>query len=200
MHLSRLNSPLETATNVAVLLAAMAVVTALAWGYFVQKRIASLESGLQKGDTLPNVPGIDSTKLPQTLLIAMSAECGFCTESIPFYNKLAELDRVHRRTTQIVALFPENDGKVGEYARHNKMDRDITYVAGANFQAFRINSTPTVILLDDRWQIVDFWVGALRAEEQNQVIQAIEQVTGATNKSISAQKETSDEGISNGSD
>jgi hypothetical protein len=174
MQSSRFNSTLETATNVAVLMAGLGVLTALSWGYFAERRRPSVESGLQKGNTLPKISGVDSSSWSPTLLIAMSTKCGFCTESISFYNKLAELEKTHRRI-RIVAIFPEEEGKVEEYARQNKIDTGITSFAGANLQALRINSTPTLILLDDRRQILDFWIGALRAEEQKQVIQALEQ-------------------------
>src|SRR5260370_42327961 len=105
MNYARLRTYLEVATNVAVLLVAVVLLSFFVINRFSQpKANRVVGDGLQKGQQVPSVAGIDYRSSPYTLLIAMNTQRGHCTASVPFFNKLAELQG--KVPIQIVPAFP----------------------------------------------------------------------------------------------
>ncbi len=45
------------------------------------------------GDQLPSLPAYDWKAHDRTLVLALRNGCRFCEESIPFYRKLAEMEK-----------------------------------------------------------------------------------------------------------
>ncbi len=171
MRQPKIKELLELVTNVAVLLAATAVLGALTWGYFMHKSSPSLEEGFQRGQILAAPPQVDYSGAAQTLLIAMNTNCHFCTESIPFYNELTKSQQARSTTTRIIALFPNEANEVKHYLQQNHLQMEIA--TRVNFRALNVNGTPTVILVDKHGKIIDFWTGKLSNEIEQQVISAI---------------------------
>lgn len=115
----RIKPVIESATNVAVFLTCAVLLTALALNFFHKAPATRLQSGLRKGDTLEQQPGIDYRRTPQTLLIGMSSTCGFCQESLPFYKELAETLSQHADTTRLLAVMPERDDAAKHFLQQN---------------------------------------------------------------------------------
>jgi hypothetical protein len=155
MSTSGSKNTLEIATNVAVLLAATAFLTALSWGFFVKQKSPAKSSGFRKGAPAPTLPHVDYAGAPKTLLIAMNTRCHYCTESISFYNSLIE----RRPGTRVLAVFPNDEAEVKEYVRQQRLGLEA--VGGVNFRALQIESTPTMILIGSDGKILDFWIGKL---------------------------------------
>jgi len=133
MPISRLKNTLEVTTSVAVLVAAVGFISALSWGFFVQRRAPSVSSGLQKGQTIASLPTIDYGSATQTLLVFMKTDCHFCAESIPFCNSLARSRVEGGKTTRIVAVFPNTNSEVKQYVQRNQLQLEA--VAGVNPRA-----------------------------------------------------------------
>jgi thioredoxin-related protein len=171
MQESKVKNQLEVITAVAVLLAAMAVLSALSWGYFVQRAIPSLQSGLQRGEFMPKLQNVDYSSSSQTLLLVMNTECHFCTESIPFYNQLAQSQTETSGSTHMIAIFPNQGEKVKQYTQKNRLQIDA--VPGVDLRAFNISSTPTMILVDGSGKILDFWIGKLSEDTEREVLKAV---------------------------
>lgn len=171
MQESKLKSYLELTTNAAVLLAAIAVLTALSWGYFAQKQKPSLRSGLQKGKAITNVPAANLNGPQATLLIAMSIRCHFCTESISFYNQLARAQQGSGNSPRLIAVFPEEESKVKQYVQQNGLQ--VSSTAATDFKELGVETTPTMILIDKEGKIIDFWIGQIPEEAQQQVIEVV---------------------------
>lgn len=168
---AKVKTYLETATSIAVLLVSTLVVSIFVWSYLVQGSNPSFQGGLQKGKTLSQLPGIDYSHNPQTLLIAMSVKCKFCGESVRFYKQLAEARRGLGKYTQLVALFPEDEDTVRQYLRRNQLE--IGAVAGSDLKSLNISGTPTIILVDRQGKIIDFWIGKLAEGDEQQVINVL---------------------------
>jgi peroxiredoxin len=171
MNQAKLKSYLEVATNVAVLLVALVVSSVFAWNYFTRHSMPQLQTGFQKGQVFAQVPGINYHTSSQTLLIAMSTKCHYCTESVPFYQQLAEAQRASGKTTHVVAIFPNTEDEVKQYVQQNKLDLDT--VADVNFGSLNIAGTPTTVLIDSSGKVRDFWVGKLPQEGEQQIIKAV---------------------------
>jgi len=165
---------LETVTNVAVLVVALIFLTTFAWSFVVSKTKvrpqARSEVGLRKGSVLRQPPSVDYSAAPQTLLLVMNTECHYCNESLPFYKKLAFSATTDRRTN-IVALFPNSQMTVSEYAQKN--DLNFQTLSSPDFQLGKMLGTPTLILTNTKGEILDFWVGKLSEESEQEVMKAI---------------------------
>lgn len=159
------------ATNVAVLLVALAVLSTFAWNYFGRSPTPQLQAGFQKGQTFAQVPGVSYGSSPRTLLIAMSTRCHYCAESLPFYKQLVEAQRTSGRETHVVAVFPNQEPEVRQYVQQNRLDLET--VAGVDLGTLNIYGTPTAVLIDDSGKVRDFWLGKLPEDREQQIIKAV---------------------------
>lgn len=171
MNSAIIKSHLEVATNAAVLLLCLALLSALSWGYFSKGRAPTVRGGLQKGVSLTGLRGLDYGISTQTLLVAMSTKCQYCTDSVPFYNRLVEAGRQNPTPTRILAVFPDAADEVERYVKRN--DLRVEALAAADFKAMNIAGTPTVILVDDSGRVLNFWVGKVPEEVEPQIAKAI---------------------------
>ncbi len=171
MDQAKLKHYLEIATNIAVLLVAVVVLGTFAWKYFTPKPQIQLQVGLQKGTTFAQLPGIDYSKAPKTLLIALSSKCDHCSESLPFYKQITFEQRKNINASHIVAIFPESQSEVEQFAGQEELNLDT--VAGVDFYALNLVATPTVILIDNSGKIIDFWIGKLSKNVEQEIIKAI---------------------------
>lgn len=178
MNQSKLKSYLEVATNIAVLLVALAVLSTFAWNYFGRSPKPQLQAGFQKGQTFAQVPGVRYDRSPQTLLVAMSTRCHYCTESLPFYRQLAEAQRASGQETHVVAVFPNQEAEVRQYIQQNKLELET--VAGVDLGALNISGTPTAVLIDGSGKIRDFWLGKLPQDQEQQVLKAVSEPNSQT--------------------
>jgi thioredoxin-related protein len=171
MKLSKTQKYLEVVTNVAVLLVALAVLTAFAWGYFVNQRSATLQNGLQIGQHIGRLTNLDYASAPRSLLIVMTTKCSFCTESMPLYRQIVKAQQARDSTTRIVAVFPNTDREVKEYLQQNQLQIDS--VSEVDLRTLNVAGTPTLILVDNGGKILDYWIGKLPEESELEVIKAI---------------------------
>ena len=167
----KLKSRLEAVTNVAVLLVAAAVLFTFAWNFNQAHRLTTrLQPGLQKGVVLGVLRGVNYGEAPRTLLVAVSTRCDHCTASVPFYNRLAELQG-GGRGLRVVSVFPEREDEVSLYASQTQLRLDA--VAAADFPALNLAGTPTLILMDSAGKVLDFWIGRLSPDAEQQIIQRL---------------------------
>jgi hypothetical protein len=178
LNQAKLKSYLEVATNIAVLLVALAVLGTFAWNYFGRTPAPQLQAGFQKGQTFAQVPGVSYESAPQTLLIAMSTRCHYCTESLPFYKQLVEGQRANGQATHVVAVFPNPEAEVKQYVQQNNLDLET--IAGVDFGALNISGTPTAFMVDSSGKVRDFWLGKLPQDKEQQIIKAVRELNSQT--------------------
>lgn len=167
----RIKSVIESATNVAVLFTCVVLLTALALNYSNKSPATRLQSGLRKGDTLEQQSGIDCRRTPQTLLIGMSSTCGFCQESLPFYKELAKTLSEHAGTTRLLTVMPERDDAAKHFLQQNGLQVDA--LTAVDLRKIHVGATPTLVLVNSDGKIIDFWIGKLSPDAQQQVINAV---------------------------
>lgn len=69
--------------NVALVLAGVALVVVLARSFFGGRTVEPLKAGARL-----NLNGVAWNESRETLVMALSSECRYCTESAPFYQRL----------------------------------------------------------------------------------------------------------------
>lgn len=175
MERQKIKSTLETSTNIAVLLVAIAALSTLVITVFVKSQSPSLRSGLYKGRILGQVPKVDYQLNGKTLLIALNTECSYCRESLPFYRKLVDANRSNNKL-HIVAVFPNRAEEVARYMKEN--DLGLESVAEVSFAPLMISGTPSIILINKDGTVTDFWIGKLQDSEADKVIQFLTSLKG----------------------
>jgi thiol-disulfide isomerase/thioredoxin len=170
MTKAKLKNYLEVATNIAVLIVALVVLSVLAANYFSRRSTPQLHAGLQKGQTFPQVSGISYNAPSQTLLVVMSTKCHYCVESLPFYKQLAEAQRNNGRV-RIVAVFPNNADEVRQFVQQNNLNLET--IADVSLATLNISGTPTAILIDNSGRVSDFWIGKQPPEIEQQILKVV---------------------------
>lgn len=167
---SKLKSRLEVATNISVLLVSLLVLTTYLWAYYASKAAPQPAAGLQRGKTIVQLPKDIFDESSKALLLALNTNCGYCTESVPFYNQLAK-DQQVAGDPKITALFPNSASEVERFAQANGLK--VKAISSVNFGGLNVSATPTLILVDRDGKIIDFWIGKLSEEGQQEVLRAI---------------------------
>jgi hypothetical protein len=176
MQASQFRTYLETTTNIAVLLVALALLGNIAWVHLGKQQPAlRAEGGLRKGSAFSLIPGIDYGKSSQTLVIALSSRCDHCDESIPFFKRLMEANIGRSDSTSIVAVFPEKAEEVWSYITQQELN--INTIPGINYKALNIPGTPGAVLISSEGKILNFWIGTPSKDAEKEIMEAI------TNKS-----------------
>ena len=75
----------------------------------------------------------------------------------------------------VVAIFPNKHDEVAKYVNDNHLAVDS--VADADLRSLGIGGTPSLILVDSKGIVTDFWIGQLQRPEEDQVIRTITSVT-----------------------
>jgi hypothetical protein len=164
---------LETATSVAVILVAIVILATFLRNYFGYGPQLTAQGGLERGQLLTNLaPVLNHGTGNQTiLLVAMSTNCHFCEDSIPFYNSLGESLQKIPGSPAVVAVFPDTPEHVAAYAKAKNLK--VPYIPAIDFKSLSVSLTPTMIWLDKSGKILDFWVGKLSSDNEKEVIKTL---------------------------
>lgn len=118
---------------------------------------------VNKQITLPDVNWSEQSK---TLIIALQTSCGFCNESAPFYKHLIE--SVKSKNIKLVAVIPTD---IKESRTHlDKLGLTNLDVKQASLESIQVDGTPTLILVNDKGEITNYWVGKLPPDKESEVI------------------------------
>lgn len=168
---SSLKSTLEITTNVAVLLVAVLVLTILAVNLFRKPSKAKLSLGLEKGTFFGQVSNVDYRKSDRTLIIALNANCSYCNDSVPLYQKLLAANTKSHAPIQIIGLFPNSADEASRYLKQNQLT--MTAISNIDLGSLRISGTPAMVLLNNNGEVKDFWVGKLDDRNAEQLVESL---------------------------
>jgi hypothetical protein len=124
------------------------------------------------GDTLSNVPEIAALNNPRILLVFVNSKCHVCTESLPFYRRLAETHRRHQPPIMLVAVSRETLDELRNYLSTQNVPLD-TLVAIPERSPFKQTVTPTLLLLDQHKQVRRVWLGKLSSTGESEVLSEV---------------------------
>jgi thioredoxin-related protein len=160
----------EFAANMSIVVVALLLSIVLVRGYLLTKssppvldREAAGSSEIHVGQALA-LPDVDWAKNGQTLILALSTTCHFCTESGPFYQRVAK----ERAGTRLIALMPQSVEESRQYL--NKLGIEVSEVRQSQTGALGVTGTPTLILVNNEGAVINSWVGRLPAEKEAEVL------------------------------
>jgi thioredoxin-related protein len=121
------------------------------------------------GNTIKqSLPGIDWAKNRRTLVLALSTQCHFCTESAPFFQ------RIQRETApnlKMVAVLPQPVSDAHKYLEGEGVHIDD--VRQATLSAIGVTGTPTLLLVDSSGKVADVWRGKLDPDQEAGVLKVL---------------------------
>jgi len=117
-----------------------------------------------------SVDGVDWGSTSKTIVLALSSKCQFCTESAPFYQRLATALN-ERKDVRLIAVFPQDVSEGKKYLEDLKVP--VTEVKQAYLSTMGVRGTPTLIIVNSSGVVEESWVGRLTAEKQTEVLNHI---------------------------
>jgi len=116
------------------------------------------------------VPGVSWEEGDQTIVLALSDHCKYCTESAPFYQKLTR-ELAERKNVRLVAVFPQEASAGQKYLAG--LGVPITEVRQASLDSVGVRGTPTLLIVDKSGAVKQSWVGRLSPEREAEVLNRI---------------------------
>ena len=166
--MNSLAKKLELLANVAIIVVALLLGAVLVKRYLLPQptNARAADARIQPGTKL-SLPGMEWGRSDKTLLIVLSTQCRFCTESAPFYQRLArEQSRAGR--ARLVAVLPQSVAEAQKYLGEHGITVD--EVRQVSPDAVGAAGTPTLIMLDSAGSVVESWVGKLPPDKESEVI------------------------------
>lgn len=114
-----------------------------------------------------SLPGIDWTRTGLTILLVLSKDCRYCTESAPFYQRLA-LEKAKHANIKLIAVFPQTV----EVGRNYLTDLGVAVddVKKVTPTDLAVRGTPTLILVDGTGTVQKVWPGKLPPDQESEVL------------------------------
>lgn len=169
--MSKLNQRLELVANLAIILVAALLVVVISQKYiFNSSTTPNQPVRVQPtvGSKI-NLPGVDWSKQPKTLVMALQKGCHFCSESAPFYKRLNE--SVRSGDVKLVAVLPGASEESAAYL--NQLGLTGVEVKEMTLNDIQVAGTPTLILINDKGEVTHYWVGKLSPEKETEVLEQL---------------------------
>ncbi len=163
----------ERVTTIAVLVAAVLVIAFTVRDRFFPGQTAGDPAAAARqlvGKAFP-LPAKSQTGRMATLLLVVAEGCHFCSESMPFYRRLADMKPASPGDFGILAVMPQTAREAQEYLSQNRLQVD--GIVSTALQQAGLQATPTLVLLDGNRHVTAVWVGLLDAGRQSEVLKQI---------------------------
>ncbi len=116
------------------------------------------------------LPDIDWAASEQTLLLALSERCHFCSESAPFYQRLMR-EKAMPGSPRFVAVLPQEVKRGQAYL--SNLGVAVDDVKQSTLNAIGVSGTPTLILVDSAGVVKETWVGKLVPAQEDDVLRRL---------------------------
>src|ERR1041384_2447083 len=126
------------ASGLAIILVIVVIAGLLLQGY-VRRSWQERQLQAAQETALASIPRINLGDYQQTLILGCNVDCGFCSRSLPFYQRVIQATAVNRNRTQIIALFPNAEAEVSTYIARNRLT--CRYLHGVDFSKFGVMGT-----------------------------------------------------------
>jgi hypothetical protein len=169
-----ITSGVETGANVATMIAACLISIVLVRTYFLpnpilrRTRTPDMATAFVGKSLKSQLPGVDWKSNGRTVLLALSNQCHFCTESAPFFRQLSGKSG---RSFKIVAVLPQPVSEARNYLSGEGVHVD--QVKELPLDKIGVVGTPTMLLLDNSGVVKKVWYGKPDADQQAQALKAI---------------------------
>ena len=159
----------EHLANVAIIVVAILLGAVLVRRYLLPAAPppSPSEAARIKPGTKLSLPGVDWGGSSRTLLMVLSTNCRYCTESAPFYQRLAQEKEKHD-DLGLLAVLPQSADESQKYLGEHGIKVDA--VKQATPASLNVRGTPTLILVDQTGAVVESWIGKLPPPKEVEVL------------------------------
>lgn len=168
--MKNLTRRIEVASNVAIIIVALLVGVVAVKRYVLTDQSARANPQILAGSKV-SMLDVDWSKSDQTLLLVLQKGCRFCTESAPFYRRLAQSAAQGRSNTQLIAVLPQDEREGRAYLNDLGVPIETKQATVGSLGA---SGTPTLILVNKAGEVKASWVGKLPAEKESEVLSRVE--------------------------
>ncbi len=160
---------LEVTANFLIIVVAVLFGTVLIQKYLFAKNPTSSNEKARVQPVIGskmNLSGVNWANQPKTLILALQTGCHFCNESASFYKRI--IASVQNKNVQLIAVFPS--GQEESAAHLNELGLTNLEVKQSPLNRLQVGGTPTLILTNDKGEIMNYWVGKLTPGKEAEVI------------------------------
>lgn len=169
----RLFQLIELAANLSIVGVALVLMAVLlGWWTAGSQAPHGLPQSIRVGDSL-QLPGAGAPG-KATLVLALSAECRFCTESMPFYRRLAAQARDAK--VELLALMPQEPSVAVHYLTENGLIDGIGSVERLD-HSVPVPAVPAIIAVGADGIVRDMWLGRLDIAREREVLGRLDQMS-----------------------
>ena len=164
---------LDTAANIAIIIACIVVVTYFTRNMFFQPKPPPPPGMAQKGETLKALQAVLPAGSDRTLVMAVAPGCHFCDESLPFYKQLIEERNQKQSPVKVIAAVPAQgaeETRNAEQAKFTGAGFTPDGMVNIEFASIKVPGTPTLMLVDKQGKVLDVWVGKLDPKGEKAVL------------------------------
>lgn len=167
---------IEVLTNVAIIIVALVIgIILVKKFFFTDSSQITPKENIVAGSKI-NLSQIDWSENGNTLLLVLSTDCRFCTESVPFYKKLVQ--ELQNSKVNLAAVFPQDASTSKNYLEQNQVI--INDVYQTNPTEIGVHGTPTILLINDNGEVINTWFGKLVEDQEKQILEKIRLVSNAS--------------------
>lgn len=161
----------EMAANVAIIVVAILLGVVLVKNNLLANPQPAMAApaGIAPGTKL-SLPGVDWKANGRTVVLALSTTCRFCTESGPFYQRLAQ-ERARIQNIRLVAVFPQPVAEAQKYL--SDLGVTVDEVRQVRLDSIGVVGTPTLIIADANGAVAASWRGKLPGEKESELLAAL---------------------------
>lgn len=110
-----------------------------------------------------------------SMVVVLSSACQYCTASMPFYRRLAELEVVRKGQVRLGVIGLQPDPVIREYMASNGLDvRTLVHVSEGGVP---VQATPTLLIIDSQGAVTRSWAGRLPPADEKAVFDEITRLT-----------------------
>lgn len=165
--MSGLVKKIEVAANLAIIIVAVMLVAVIVQRFYFPFR--TQDARIVPIGAKVSLPNIDWSKNGQSLVIALQTGCHYCTESAPFYQRLAVA--LSARKIPLIAVFPQTIEEGQTYLRSIKVPIDD--IRQASLKSIGVQGTPAILLVDNQGEVKTGWFGKLTQNQESEVLSSI---------------------------
>jgi peroxiredoxin len=171
--MSSLIKKLEVSANIAIILLALLIGTILTKNYVWPGKAAGVSESRQRSTVQPgaklSLSEVDWERNGQTLILALSNDCHYCTESASFYQKI--VSQREGKNLKVIAILPQDIQSGQNYL--NGLGVAVDEVKQASLSSIQVSGTPTLLLVDSKGVVKEVWVGKLPSDKEAQALSKI---------------------------
>ena len=117
---------IETLANVAIIVAALVFSATVVREKWLAQRVptptAQTDSRLRGTDL--HISGVKWDNADKTLVMALSTQCHFCQESVPFYKELTAAPAVKSKRVMVLTIFPQPQDEAESFVKASEIRAD----------------------------------------------------------------------------